>query len=334
MNIAVGVGVWVAEILILAATSARPFGAWMGVVFASILLPLPVFVSAPPLVRCLLACFLGATLVRALDLAARSPMAGFLQRLAHLCAYFDTRQVQRRSPRWDWSALRSAFAAAGMLALCIAVVKRTPAEGSWLPLRWLAGGVGLLALAEAAGACHQILTLALGVHVPPLFCAPYLSKSVAEFWSRRWNVAGSEALRHYFFAPFARHPVVGLFATFAASAAGHMLIAGIAMRNRPLAVACGAFFLIQPFLIMIERHIGVRRWRPAGRIMWTAAALGISSPLVVEPILRIAERAWGEPNEVAHPTAAAVGFCATIGLFAALAGRACMSREFSESYEP
>src|SRR5688500_9112590 len=96
MTLTAGFLIWCA---VLAAVAVLPSwtGAAVGIVIAGIALPLPAWIDASPLSRGLLACFLGATFIRAIDLSSAGTVAGFRARLAHLCAYFDTRKVQRVS---------------------------------------------------------------------------------------------------------------------------------------------------------------------------------------------------------------------------------------------
>jgi hypothetical protein len=319
ISLGAGVAAWGGELAILAALAAHPTGARLGVVAAGLLLPLPAFVTASPLARLLLACVLGATFVRAADLAPR-PTAGNLARLAALCTLFDPGRVGRRARHCDAAAVGTLVVATAILTAAFAAVGSVPAAGSWLPVRWLAGGVAVLALAEVASACHRLLTAALGLDVPPFFRSPYRATSVGEFWTRRWNLPASAALREHCFAPVARRgPALGLLAAFAASAAGHALLAGLALGRRVPALSCAAFFLLQPLAIVAERRLGVRRWPAAAGRGWTLTFLAATSPLVVEPLLEILETFVGAPDDVLIPTAGAVAFCVAVSGVNALA---------------
>jgi hypothetical protein len=90
------------------------------------------------------------------------------------------------------------------------------------------------------------------------------------------------------------------------------------------AAACGAFFLAQPLLIAAERRLRVRRWPTAAGRAWTLGALAVTSPLVVEPVLRMAERVWGAPGDVMVPAAAALGFCMLVSVITGLAALALL----------
>jgi Membrane bound O-acyl transferase family len=315
-----GIAVWCAEMVIVAVLSAHPIGARVGVLVAGLFLPLPFFVTASPLSRCLLICFMGVPLLGATELMLAPPIAGFRAQLAHIWAYFGTRRVTRRARRFDTTALQTLMVATAVLAAAIAAVKAASAFDLGLPVRWLAGGIGILAVAEMATACHNFETAFLGLTVPPLFQSPYRLASVSEFWTKRWNLPASGLLRQYCFALLARRGVaLALFTTFALSAVGHALLAKLVLGRWWIAVACGAFFLAQPLVIAAERRLNVRRWRPAAGRAWTLTVLAITSPLVVETILQIVERGWGAPGNVLLPTAAVLGFVTVLSSIVSLA---------------
>jgi hypothetical protein len=197
-----------------------------------------------------------------------------------------------------------------ILAAGIAVVMAVPDSGLWLPVRWLAGGIMALAFAEMATACFPLVATALGITVPPLMQSPWRSASVGEFWAKRWNIFASEKVfRPFCFGPLARRGIgLVLFAAFALSAVGHMLLAFITLGWWRISIVCGAFFLVQPVLIIIERQLGVRHWRLAAGRTWTLAALAVTSPLFVEPMLQVIERSWGARDSVLVATGSVLGF--------------------------
>ena len=75
-------------------------------------------------------------------------------------------------------------------------------------------------------------------------------------------------------------------------------------RRAGLAWTCGAFFAVQPPLLLAER---VRRWPEPARHAWTLGALALACPLFVEPVLQIIEPSWGPPGMVAGPAAVVLG---------------------------
>jgi hypothetical protein len=320
MTLAAGIAILCMEAVFIAGVSATAVGATIAVASAAVMLPLAAFVEASPLSRLLLACGSGAVLIRAADLKFAAPIAAFIGRLAHVCSYVDTRKIAWRSRSIDVQALQRLVASAGVLGAAIFAVKSLGTSGSELPMRWLAGGIGLFSCAEIAAACHELVTGFFGLNVPPPFDAPYKSKSLGEFWSIRWNLPASQVLRRYCFDPLKRRgATLALFVTFAVSALGHAGLADVAL-GRVAAVSCAIFFLLQPLLIDVERGLAIRHWKPAVRQIWTLAVLAVTSPLVVEPILRIVDKVWGGRQNILLPTLAVVGFWLILGLLTALAG--------------
>jgi len=304
-----GIAVGFADALLVLVLSANPIGARAGVLLAGLCLAVPCLVRTAPLNGLLLAVFLCVPFLAAAGLLRVRPLAGFWARLAHLCAWSDTCPVQRCARGFAAAALRNLFLATVVFAAAIAMLQTVPAKGLYLPIRWLAGGIGVLAFGEMATAGPNFVMAALGINVPPFFQSPYRSVTVSEFWGKRWNRAAGELLRRCCFAPLARWGAgFALFATFALSAVGHALMAGFALRRWNMAVIFGAFFLVQPLLIAAERRLAVRRWRPAAGSAWTMTALAITSPMFIEPTLQFFERSWGAPDLVLAPTLAALGF--------------------------
>jgi Membrane bound O-acyl transferase family len=304
-----GIAVLVAEMLLVVILSAHPVGARAGVLIAGLFLLLPLFVTTSPFSRCLLACFMCVPFAAATELLFMPRPASFRARLTQMFAYFHRGQMTRRARGFDAVALMQLIVATAVLATAIAVVKLVSGPSFWQPVRWLAGGIGILAAAEMATACHNFATKLMGLTVPPFFQSPYRSASVSEFWTKRWNLPASELFRKYCFAPLARRSVgLALLTVFAVSAVGHALLAYLGLGRWRMAAACGAFFLVQPLFILAERWMNVRRWRPVAGQAWTLAVLATTSPLFVEPTLKLIERRWGVTDNVLLPTAAVLGF--------------------------
>jgi Membrane bound O-acyl transferase family len=303
-----GIAVLVAEMVLVVILSIHPVGARVGVLMAGLFLLLPLFVTTSPLSRCLLMCFMCVPFGAATELLFLQRPASLRMRLAQMFTYFYRGQVTRRARGFDAAALVQIIAATAVLAAAIAAVKLVSGPGFWQPARWLAGGIGILAAAEMATACHNFATKLMGLTVPPLFQSPYRSTSVSEFWARRWNLPASELFRKYCFAPLARRGVaLALVTVFAVSAVGHALLAYLGLGRWRMAAACGAFFLVQPLFILAERWLNVRWWRPVAGRAWTLAVLATTSPLFVEPTLQLIERSWGVTDNVLLPTAAMLG---------------------------
>jgi hypothetical protein len=303
------IAAWFADALLVVVLSANPIGARVGVLMAGLFMAIPCFVWTAPLNGLFLACFMCVPFLAAAGLLMIQPIVGFRARLAHLCAWSDTYPLQRRARRFDAAALRNLFLATAVFAVAIAIVKTVSANGLNLPVRWLAGGIGVLAIGEMATTGPNFVMAALGINVSPFFQSPYRSVTISEFWGKRWNLPAEELLRRCCFAPLARcGAVFAMFATFAVSAVGHALMAFCALGRWNIAVVFGAFFLVQPLLIAAERRLAVRRWRPEAGRAWTLTDLAITSPMVIEPILQFLKTSWGAQDNVLLPTLAALGF--------------------------
>lgn len=308
ISLHIGIAAWIADALLVLALSANPIGARVGVLMSGLFMAIPCFVWTAPLNCLLLVGFMSVPFLAAGGLLNVQPIVGFRARLAYLCAWSDTYPLQRRARRFDAAALRNLFLATAVFVGAIAMVKTVSTNGLNLPVRWLAGGVGVLAFGEMATTGPNFMMAALGINVPPFFQSPYRSVTISEFWAKRWNRAAGELLRRCCFAPLARHGAVfALFATFAISAAGHALMAFFTLGRWKIAVVFGAFFLVQPLLIAAERRLAVRRWRPAAGRAWTLTALAVTSPLVIEPGIQGLEKSWGAPDNALLPTLAVFG---------------------------
>lgn len=291
MTLAAALATLVLEALAIAALAAHPAGARIGVALAVALLPFPAFVDAEPLAVALLAAGAFWMLVRGLDFAFEVPHRGFLARFVHLFAVIDTRLVARDARRLDfrWVSV-AALAFALLVAALLAIVAAEQRDGAArFAQRWIGGGVLMFATFELLTALIRIVTGLLGLSAPALSDTPHLSRSVAEFWSERWNLVVGRVLRERVFRPLVhRGAALAIFATFAISAAFHAYIVGVAIGAWP-ALAMAAFFLAQPLVLAAERRLRPRRWPVAARRAWTLGVLALLSPLFVEPILRVVD---------------------------------------------
>lgn len=305
--------------------AANPISARGGVLIAGLLLAIPCFVWVPPLLRALLMCFAFMPLAIASASMLFPAIIGFQARLFFLCTWGFTREVKRRANRFDTASLVQLIAATTIFAASFAAVQIISPTGIWLFARWLAFGIAIFALAEMGTACHNLVTGLMGLTAPAFMQSPYLSVSVNEFWTKRWNPAASALFRSFCFKPLARHGfTMALFVTFFVSGIGHAFLVFMAIGEWSSSLTCGAFFLVQPFFIIIERWIKVRQWRPTARRVWTLSALAITSPLFIEPLIQVVGRGWGKsenaisPN-VLPPTIAVFSFVVFMVVFFSLA---------------
>lgn len=315
-----GVAAWFADLLLSLLFSRHLFTARVGVVVAGLFLAVPCFLHELPLARGLLMCFMALPFaVVALPLSV-SPSAGVRERLVYFFTWLGAREAKRRPRSFDIVSLLRLIAATAVLAAMMACVKAVPAADLWLLVRWLAGGIIILAFAEMATACHEFLTALMGLRAAGLMRSPHLSISFSDFWAERWNPAASALVfRKYCFAPLARRgAALALFVAFLFSAVVHALGLYMAIGKWGISLLCGVFFVVQPLLIATERWMKVRRWQRGARRAWTLAALAVTSPLFVEPALQLVEPSWGPTGYVLWPTVAVLGYVVILTVFFAI----------------
>jgi hypothetical protein len=265
------------------AGSGRTRGA-LGIAFGGAALGAPWLV--PPehtLIRCLLA--LGAMLVviRAIDLARDRRSFPVRVRIGLMFCLFDLRQAERTPAGAD---VRQLGAGVLWLAAC---------AGSWSialhvagPVRWLAGAAGMVAAAEAGAVLAGFFSKLAGYRIPKQHDQPVLAISVGDFWSRRWNLNVRDWLFRNCHRPLARRgfPRAGTALAFAVSALLHFFMVLVPLGSGWAAVMA-SFFLLQALLVLVEARIGQARWPAFARRAWTITALLGSSPLFIEPVLKI-----------------------------------------------
>jgi hypothetical protein len=313
----VGIAVWVADMALVLICLKHPITGRLAILVAGLCFAVPCFLRATPLARGLLMCCMAFPFAIAVAALFGPPTAGFRARLAYFFTWLGTQKIEHRARSFDAASLFRLITATAVFSLALACAKTAPAFGFWLLVRWLAGGIMIFAFAEIATMGHDFLATLLGLRAPALMRSPFLSTSVGEFWAKRWNVAASALwFRPLLFSPLARYGVVlALFAAFFASAVGHLCLAYMATVRWKISIACGAFFLVQPLLILAERRMKVHRWPTTAARVWTLSALAITSPLFVEPAIGIIAPSWGAKDTVLTPTMFALGFAIIVNVF-------------------
>lgn len=213
------------------------------------------------------------------------------RRLWHVFALIDSRQTTWAPPALEVVALRKAliYATLAIVGLAIVIDVAPRAIGGWYWfVRWAGGALFFYCLADAVEGGVRAVYRAAGVVVPRQQLVPIASRSVREFWGKRWNRAVGAWLRAHCFLPFARRGQVrtGLVAAFSASAVFHAYFTLVAV-GWTMALAMTVFFLVQGAFVLVELRVGVARWRPALAHAWTIVGVLGCSPLFIEPILRI-----------------------------------------------
>ncbi len=200
--------------------------------------------------------------------ASIRPMA-FGRTLAYLALWpgMDARPFGRRRPAaglglMAWGGAKMAIGAALLLGV------RT----GWLPAdaAIVLAGCGLLV---HFGLCDVLAGFwrLRGVPVGRLFVNPAASRTLGEFWGRRWNLAFHAVARERIFRPVARRwgAEWGVIATFAFSGLVHELLISV-----PAGGGYGLpalYFLLQGLMVLAERRWGLRG--RAWALLWVLAPL-------------------------------------------------------------
>jgi hypothetical protein len=261
-------------------TTARRIASLM-VAFAT--LAVPFLVPGPAWLRALLALGSVVVLFRAIDLA-RDPDHGWPLRIGLMFAILDLRQVRGAPVLVEPHRLLTGIGCGAGSVVCFWLALGADA----LLLRWLAGVAAVYLMAQGADALTQFGWNASGFRIPKQHDSPVLATSVSEFWSRRWNVNVRDWLARNCHRPLARrgHATVGVLFAFAASAMLHFWFIVVAL-GAFLAAIMASFFVLHALFVLVEGKVGVSRWPIGLRRAWTIALLVGSSPLFVEPFLRL-----------------------------------------------
>lgn len=153
----------------------------------------------------------------------------------------------------------------------------------------LAAGVAFLYAAAALVFDLSALGfVTAGFSLPVMHRNPIAARSVGEFWGQRWNIIVSAWLRTFIFWPLARGGTAGIAVLCC------FLISGI-FHGWPMLVALGTsaaastvlFFVIQGVLVLVEARLHIHAWPVALARAWTLVTLLASSPLFIDPGLRL-----------------------------------------------
>jgi len=154
--------------------------------------------------------------------------------------------------------------------------------------RLAAGVVLLYAGAQFIFDFARFCFLATGWSMDSLHRTPIAARSLAEFWSQRWNRYVSAWLHRFVYLPLARtrHPRLGIFCAF--------LVSGV-LHGWPILVAIGwfgalttsLFFMVQGAFVLVEYRLRIHTWPAPIARAWTMTALLTTSPLFIDPGLKV-----------------------------------------------
>jgi hypothetical protein len=159
---------------------------------------------------------------------------------------------------------------------------------SWFARAYLAV-IPLWLLTETISLITQLSFLPAKILVPSTHEQPWRSRTLAEFWGRRWNRLFADWFRQVCFKPFRNTPSLGLVLAFAVSGVIHEALVNVPLWlvfGRKLFGSMCLYFLIQAGGILGERH-WFRQNPIANRLFLWAAVLGPVPLVLNEGALRI-----------------------------------------------
>jgi hypothetical protein len=224
-----------------------------------------------------------AVLMVAVELTAEAGQKLSKRECWHLCRA-SVRSI--RPWRRVWIVLLNVAIASS--AFLILLQTRPPSSTAMSLLR-LAAGVALLhATAALVFEVASLWFLLMGYSLPMMHRNPIAARSVGEFWGQRWNRIVSAWLRTFIFLPLARRRAfrMGVLCSFFVSGALHgwPMLAALGISA---ALSTTAFFNIQGFFVLAENRLAIHNWPVAVARVWTVITLLTSSPLYIDPALRL-----------------------------------------------
>jgi hypothetical protein len=158
-----------------------------------------------------------------------------------------------RLKEWLWATTKTGL---GIVLLWM-IARRIPAEQSLL--RGWIGLFGLIFLLHF-GSFHLLALFwqRNGVNAAPIMSSPILSKTLSEFWGKRWNLGFRQLAHEFVFRPLQKHTgasVAGLL-VFVVSGLIHDLVISVPARGG-YGLPTG-YFIVQGLGVMFERSAFAR----------------------------------------------------------------------------
>lgn len=261
----------------------------LSLVVSTPMLALAFFVEGVPVEKSLTGMGSILLFVRTVDLVRDPKRRSYAFNAWFLASPFDARHVTFRGPRLELRPFVIALIDAVIFFSCLALLEwlaRPAHEAGWA-LRWLVGAVTVYTMVDCAAKLVRGTYRLVGFEMKEMHDAPVLSRSVQEFWGNRWNRPVHELLGKYFFTPLARRRGItaAVMASFVVSGLLHFYIAIVAVDLR-LSTMMGVFFVVQGFIVLLERRLRVARWNATSGRVWTIGWMALTCPLFVEPFLK------------------------------------------------
>jgi hypothetical protein len=115
----------------------------------------------------------------------------------------------------------------------------------------------LLLMTEFLASLATVLWLSSGQLLPPLHCRLWRTRSLADFWGRRWNLWFSDWFRYSILTRLRRRPVLALILIFAVSGVMHEWVINVPLYYLTGTTLFGSmmvYFLLQAAGILLERR--------------------------------------------------------------------------------
>jgi len=273
---------------------------WLGAALAGGALVCPFLIREGTVLRAAVALQLVWVWLKAIDLARDSRRRSLGFRVVQLLVLHDLRrdestragQLQPRPelrPRLLLASLAWGACAAPALWLALFGARELPEPAGTL-CRYAGGLAFAYAGVEGALGAFELVYRACGLRPPLLHQQPILSLSISEFWGKRWNRIVGNWLFSTFYLPLAlrRRAWLGALAAFLVSGVLHLYFTWAAI-GPVSAGLMAAFFLAQVPLLWLEQRWYQAGWPSPLRRVWTLGWLALTSPLFIDPMLRIIE---------------------------------------------
>lgn len=173
--------------------------------------------------------------------------------------FLDPKQcaLPPRPSSWFWAIFDTAVGAALLWVVARSILQKQPLLCGWV------GMLGLILLLHFG--TFQITALfwqSLGVRAEPIMSSPLRSKSLAEFWGKRWNLGFRQLAHELIFRPLHRElgGEAAALSVFVVSGLIHDLVISVPARGGYGLPT--AYFLLQGVGVMVERsqvgrHLGL-----------------------------------------------------------------------------
>jgi hypothetical protein len=188
--------------------------------------------------------------------------------------FLDATIAVARPAGREWiSAFAKTFSGAALIWL-VARLMPNPLTAAWI------GMLGLILILHFG--IFDLLSLvwrSAGISAQPIMQHPLQSKSLSEFWGKRWNLGFRQLSHDWIFAPARKHfgIAIATLAAFAASGLIHDLVISV-----PARAGFGlptAYFLAQGIGVLIERSsLGVKFGLSHGATGWLWMVVFTAAP--------------------------------------------------------